>query len=78
MRTTPETGRPWSVLTKESVKLAHLLATKAITAGRVKNDSVDARTLAHLVRTHLLPEGWIAPPRSASVAGHLTSADCLG
>lgn len=41
--------------------MAHPLATKAIAAGRVKNDSVDARTLAHLLRTHLLPEGWIAP-----------------
>jgi transposase len=42
--------------------MAHPLATKAIAAGRVKNDAVDARTLAHLLRTHLLPEGWIAPP----------------
>ena len=41
--------------------MAHPLATKAIAAGRVKNDSVDARTLAHLLRTHLLPEAWIAP-----------------
>src|SRR2546426_6360768 len=42
--------------------MAHPLATKAIAAGRVKNDSVDARTLAHLLRTTLLPEAWIAPP----------------
>lgn len=42
--------------------MAHPLATKAIAAGRVKNDAVDARTLAHLLRTHLLPEAWIAPP----------------
>src|SRR2546428_3535724 len=42
--------------------MAHPLATKAISAGRVKNDSVDARTLAHLLRTKLLPEAWIAPP----------------
>jgi transposase len=42
--------------------MAHPLATKAIAAGRVKNDSVDARTLAHLLRTNLLPEAWIAPP----------------
>src|SRR5712691_11656842 len=41
--------------------MAHPLATKAIAAGRVKNDTVDARTLAHLLRTHLLPEAWIAP-----------------
>ena len=42
--------------------MAHPLATKAIAAGRVKNDSVDARTLAHLLRTNLRPEAWIAPP----------------
>jgi transposase len=41
--------------------MAHPLATKAIAAGRVKNDSVDAQTLAHLLRTGLLPEAWIAP-----------------
>jgi hypothetical protein len=41
--------------------MAHPLATKAISAGQVKNDSVDARTLAHLLRTQLLPEAWIAP-----------------
>lgn len=43
-------------------QMAHPLATKAISAGRVKNDAVDARTLAHLLRTQLLPEAWIAPP----------------
>jgi transposase len=42
--------------------MAHPLATKAIGAGRVKNDSIDAATLAHLLRTNLLPEAWIAPP----------------
>ena len=26
-----------------------------------ENDRVDARTLAHLLRTDLLPEAWIAP-----------------
>jgi transposase len=42
--------------------MAHPLATKAIAAGRVKNDAIDARTLAHLLRTNLLPEAPIAPP----------------
>jgi len=42
--------------------MAHPLATKAIGAGRVKNDAVDAATLAHLLRTNLLPEAWIAQP----------------
>jgi len=41
--------------------MAHPLATKAIGSGRVKNDAVDAKTLAHLLRTNLLPEAWIAP-----------------
>ena len=36
--------------------LAHPLRTKAIAAARVKTDAVDARTLAHLLRTDLLPE----------------------
>src|SRR2546430_7752106 len=41
--------------------LSHPLRTKAIASARVKNDSVDARTLAHLLRTGLLPEAYIAP-----------------
>jgi transposase len=45
-----------------SAHMAHPLATKAISSARVKNDAVDAKTLAHLLRTNLLPEAWIAPP----------------
>jgi transposase len=45
-----------------SAHMAHPKATKAISAARVKNDAIDARTLAHLLRTNLLPEAWIAPP----------------
>jgi transposase len=41
---------------------AHPLKTKAVSSARVKNDAVDAKTLAHLLRADLLPEGWIAPP----------------
>ncbi|HWQ23135.1 MAG TPA: IS110 family transposase [Gaiellaceae bacterium] len=41
--------------------LSHPLRTKAIAAARVKTDSVDARTLAHLLRTDLLPEAYVAP-----------------
>src|SRR5438132_2541978 len=41
--------------------MAHPLATKAISSARVKNDSVDAKTLAHLLRSNLLPEAWMAP-----------------
>lgn len=44
------------------VHLAHPLRTRAIAAARVKTDAIDARTLAHLLRTGMLPEAWIAPP----------------
>ena len=43
------------------VHLAHARACKAIAHARLKNDRVDARTLAHLLRAGLLPEAWIAP-----------------
>ena len=41
--------------------MAHPLQTKAISSARVKNDAVDAKTLANLLRTNYLPEAWIAP-----------------
>lgn len=41
--------------------LAHAKNVKAIASARLKNDKVDARTLAHLLRTDLLPEAWLAP-----------------
>jgi len=41
--------------------LAHPSACKAIASAKLKNDRVDARTLAHLLRTNLLAEAWIAP-----------------
>src|SRR5438045_3318202 len=44
------------------IHLAHPLRTRAIAAARVKSDAVDAKTLAHLLRTGLLPEAYIAPP----------------
>ena len=43
--------------------LAHAKNVKAIASARLKNDKVDARTLAHLLRTDLLPEAWVAPER---------------
>jgi hypothetical protein len=42
--------------------MAHPLKTKAVSSARIKNDAVDAKMLAHLLRADLLPEGWIAPP----------------
>ncbi len=41
--------------------LVHPLRCKAIASARLKNDKVDAATLAHLLRADLLPEAWIAP-----------------
>lgn len=41
--------------------LAHPARCKAIASARLKNDKVDARMLAHLLRTDLLAEAWIAP-----------------
>jgi transposase len=35
----------------------------AIASARLKNDKVDAATLAQLLRADLLPEAWIAPPQ---------------
>lgn len=42
-------------------KLVHPKGVKAIAAARLKNDRVDARMLAHLLRTNLLPESYVAP-----------------
>jgi transposase len=42
--------------------LVHPLRCKAIASARLKNDKVDAATLAQLLRADLLPEAWIAPP----------------
>lgn len=44
------------------VHLGHPLRTWAIAAARVKTDAIDARTLAHLLRTGMLPQAYIAPP----------------
>lgn len=44
------------------VKMAHPKKTKAIAEAKIKTDSIDARTLAHLLRADLIPEAYI-PPR---------------
>jgi transposase len=41
--------------------VVHPLQCKAIASARLKNDKVDAATLAQLLRADLLPEAWIAP-----------------
>lgn len=42
------------------VTLAHPLKTKAIASARIKNDELDATTLAHLLRSDLVPPSYIA------------------
>jgi transposase len=44
------------------VHLAHPLGVKEFSHRRVKNDELDARDLADLLRMGRLPEAWIAPP----------------
>jgi transposase len=48
-------------LVKE-IKVAHPLKTRAIAEARIKTDSIDAATLAHLLRSDLIPEAY-APSR---------------
>ena len=40
-----------------------MLRTKAIASAKLKNDKVDSYMLAHLLRTGLLPQAYIAPRR---------------
>jgi transposase len=58
-------GWGWLVELLEELELephlVHPSRCKAIAAARLKNDKVDARTLAQLLRAGLLPEAWIAP-----------------
>ncbi|MFZ0511723.1 MAG: transposase [Candidatus Nitrosopolaris sp.] len=43
------------------VKLANPLKTKAIAEAKIKTDTLDARTLAHLLRSDLVAECYISP-----------------
>jgi hypothetical protein len=49
-------------------QLVHPSRCKAIASARLKNDKVDAATLAQLLRADLLPEAWIAP-RPPAICG---------
>ena len=44
----------------ERLVLVHPQRVKAIASAKLKNDRVDSATLAHLLRTNLLPESWKA------------------
>lgn len=41
--------------------LAHPLKTRAIADARIKTDSRDSETLAHLLRTNLIPKSYVPP-----------------
>src|SRR5262245_18738496 len=45
-----------------NVHLAHPLGVKGFAYRRVKNDELDARDLADLLRMGRLPVAWVAPP----------------
>ena len=43
------------------VKLAHPYKTRVIAEARIKNDRLDAKMLAHLLRTNLIAESYVPP-----------------
>ena len=51
----------------EVIKMVHPLRVKAIASARLKNDKVDSAMLAHLSRTELLPESWMADEQTQQV-----------
>ena len=42
-------------------KMAHPLKVRLIASARIKTDEIDSRTLAHLLRTNLIPESYMPP-----------------
>ena len=60
-----EAGRNWAVMYEwleeifGEVKLAHPQKVKAIAEAKIKNDKIDSRTLAHLLRADLIPEAHV-------------------
>jgi transposase len=54
-----DTLQPYSA----QLEMAHPAKMKAISAGKKKSDTIDARTIADLVRCNLLPACYVAAPR---------------
>ena len=60
-----EASRTWGVMYDMledlgvDMKLAHSLKVRAIAEAKIKNDKIDAPTLAHLLRTNLIPEVYV-------------------
>jgi len=67
LRAVIEAGRNWGMmydLLEEvgiDTKVTHPLKVRAIADARIKYDSIDARILAHLLRTGLIPEVHVPP-----------------
>lgn len=63
-----EATRNWTVMYDwleelvDDVQLAHPLKVKAIAEAKIKTDKIDARALAHLLRTQLLPTAHVPGP----------------
>src|ERR1700753_2076435 len=53
-----DTLNPYAV----KLEMGHPAKMKAITAGKKKSDTIDARTIADLVRCNLLPVCYVFPP----------------
>lgn len=68
-----EATRNWTVMHDwleelvDEVHLAHPLKVKAIAEAKIKTDKIDAKVLAHLLRTDLLPEAHVASPEAREV-----------
>lgn len=68
-----EATRNWTVMHDwleemvDEVHLAHPLKVKAIAEAKIKTDKIDAKVLANLLRTDLLPEAYIARKEAREV-----------
>ncbi|MBM3708453.1 MAG: IS110 family transposase [Actinobacteria bacterium] len=60
-----EAGRNWTVMhdwleeAVDEVTLAHPVKVKAIAEAKIKTDKIDAKILAHLLRTDLVPKAYV-------------------
>ena len=66
------------VATGATVKLAHPARVKAIASARIKTDKIDARILAHLLRTDLIPDSWSLSAATASARRSRTTPSRTG
>jgi len=72
-----EASRNWPVMYDwleelvDEVRLAHPLKVKAIAEAKIKTDKIDARVLAHLLRSDLLPEAYVASHEARKVRSAL-------